>query len=152
MSTTISKKPYSSNSFPSVSTETILFHGAIATKLGLHPTDHKCLVFLFDGPKTASELAMYTGLTPGAQTAVLARLEHAGFIRRTHDTKDRRRVFAEVVSENLTEVAKLFMPLGEAIAELETEYSKEQLAMIHAYENKIAAILHKETLKLSDLI
>jgi len=149
MSTTISNKIYSSNSFPSISTETMLFHGAIAAKLGLNPTDHKCLIFLFDGPKTASELAAYTGLTPGAQTAALGRLEKAGFIRRTHDTKDRRRVFAEVLPDNLAKVAQLFMPLGEAIAKLESEYSMEQLALIHAYENKVAGILHEEILKLS---
>jgi len=151
MSTTISENSYTSDSFSPISTETILFHGAIATKLGLHPTDHKCLIFLFDGRKTASELAAYTGLTPGAQTAVLARLERAGFIRRAHDAKDRRRVFAELIPENLAEIITFFVPLGKAIAQLETEYSKEQLALIHAYENKVAAILHKEMLKLSDL-
>ncbi|HSX07717.1 MAG TPA: MarR family transcriptional regulator [Candidatus Saccharimonadales bacterium] len=149
MSTTISEKTYTSKSFSPISIETMLFHSAIAAKLGLNSTDHKCLIFLFDGPKTASELAAYTGLTPGAQTAALVRLENAGFIRRKHDTQDRRRVFVEVAPENLAAVAKLFIPLGEAVAKLESEYSAEQLALIHAYEDKTAAILREERMKLS---
>src|SRR6516164_2366733 len=76
-----------------LSTATIMFHQAIADRIGLHPTDLKCADILFvKGPLTAGELAELTGLTTGAITGVIDRLEGAGFARREEDRYDRRRV------------------------------------------------------------
>jgi len=59
------------------STAVVLFHHAVAERLGLGPTDHKCLDLLRErGATTGSELASITGLTTGAITGVVARLEH----------------------------------------------------------------------------
>ena len=61
------------------STVTILFHQAIADRLGMNVTDHKCAGILSrSGPITAGELARRTGLTTGAITGVIDRLEQAG--------------------------------------------------------------------------
>lgn len=55
---------------------TILMHEAIANKAGLTGTDHKYLGYLTrHGPMTAGELAKYTGLTTGAVTGLIDRLE-----------------------------------------------------------------------------
>ncbi len=63
-----------------LSAATIMFHQAIADRLGLNPTDHKCLDLLASkGLMTAGELAEMTGLTTGAITGVIDRLEAAGF-------------------------------------------------------------------------
>ena len=63
-----------------------MFHQAIADRLGLNVTDHKCIdLLLMKGPLTAGELAGMTGLTTGAITAVIDRLEKAGFVRREDD-------------------------------------------------------------------
>jgi hypothetical protein len=65
----------------------------VADRLGLNPTDHKCVDFLLmNGPLTAGELATLTALTTGAITAALDRLERAGFAKREDDPDDRRRV------------------------------------------------------------
>src|SRR5260370_4757362 len=70
----------------------VLFHHAVAERLGIGPTDHKCLDLLRErGPMTGSELAALTGLTTGAITGVVARLERAGFLSREPDTHDRRK-------------------------------------------------------------
>ncbi len=73
-----------------LSTETILLHQAIADRLGLNPTDHKCLSLLLDAgePITAGELAVRTGLTTGAITGIVDRLERARFVRRERDPND----------------------------------------------------------------
>ena len=64
------------------STVTIMFHQAIADRLGMNVTDHKCAGILArSGPITAGELARRTGLSTGAITGVIDRLEHAGFAR-----------------------------------------------------------------------
>src|SRR5215510_14383243 len=74
------------------STAVVLFHHAIAERLGLGPTDHKCLDLLRDrGPMAGTDLAAITGLTSGAITGVVARLERAGYLRREQDPRDGRK-------------------------------------------------------------
>lgn len=76
---------------------TVMFHQAVADRLGLHPTDHKCLDLLREeGPMSAGELAEATGLTSGAITGVADRLERAGFLHRESDPHDRRRILLRV--------------------------------------------------------
>lgn len=81
---------------------------AFAQLLGVNRTDGRCLdVVQRMGQITAGELAAQAGLTTGAVTAIIDRLEMAGYLRRVRDTKDRRKVFVE-----LTEVAT---KLGETV-------------------------------------
>src|SRR5699024_4194273 len=62
-----------------LSTAVVLFHEAIAQRLGLSAADLKALgLIMRDGPLTAGALAQRTGLTPGAVTGLVDRLEHAG--------------------------------------------------------------------------
>ena len=90
-------------------TASIMFHQAVADRLGLNVTDHKCVdLLLLNGPLTAGELAQKTGLTTGAVTAVIDRLERAGFARREDDPHDRRRVIVSVVPQRLGEIERLF--------------------------------------------
>ena len=46
--------------------------------------------------RSPPELAAEAGLTTGAVTAVIDRLERAGYARRVRDDEDRRRVKVEV--------------------------------------------------------
>src|SRR5690349_23076125 len=77
-----------------LSARTVLFHDAVASRIGLSATESKCLDIALraNGPLTAGKLAEQTGLTTGAITGVLDRLERAGFIRREKDEADRRQV------------------------------------------------------------
>src|SRR5438067_4977297 len=74
------------------STAVVLFHHAVAEGLGIGPTDHKCLDLLRErGTMTSSEMAAITGLTTGAITGVVGRLERAGYVRRESDPHDGRK-------------------------------------------------------------
>ena len=78
----------------------VLFHQAVAKRLGLGPTDHKCLDVLRDrGAMTGSELAVITGLTTGATTGVVARLERAGYLPREPDQHDGRKQILHLALE-----------------------------------------------------
>lgn len=116
-----------------LSTETVLLHQTIADRLGLNMTDHKCLGFLLDAgePITPGQLAGLTGLTTGAITGIVDRLEDAGFVRRKRDPKDRRRVIIEL---NLDKVRRQVFPLFEQLAKrmsaLAASYSNRDLATI----------------------
>ncbi|MEI0739782.1 MarR family transcriptional regulator [Paenibacillus sp. JTLBN-2024] len=70
------------------SARAVMLHQLISEKLGLNATDHKCLDFLNrTGPVTAGQLAELTGLTTGAVTNVIDRLEQAGYVVRDKDPK-----------------------------------------------------------------
>src|SRR5690606_41380764 len=101
-----------------LSTATVLFHAAVADRLGLGPTDMKCYSILRqEGPLTAGELAERTALTTGAITGVIDRLERANLIRRARDPHDRRRVVLELLHDPEREraIAALYAPTGRAL-------------------------------------
>ena len=79
----------------------VLFQDAVAKWGGVNSTDLQCVGLLMsDGPATPGELAERSGLTAGgAITAVIDRLESAGFVRRERDATDRRRVIVTAVPE-----------------------------------------------------
>ena len=78
--------------------QTVLVSDLVATRVGLNSTDLECLDLLYlAGATTAGRLAAHTGLTSGATTAAIDRLEHAGFVTRRRDSTDRRVVLVEVV-------------------------------------------------------
>jgi predicted ArsR family transcriptional regulator len=77
----------------------VRFYGALADQLGLHITDLICLATLRDrGRATVGELAAELGLTTGAVSRMVNRLEGGGFVRRTRDPYDARRVIVELAA------------------------------------------------------
>ena len=73
---------------------------AVADTIGLNRTDMRCVDILDrQGRLTAGQLAEQTGLTSGAVTTVIDRLEASGYARRTRDTTDRRRIYVELTDE-----------------------------------------------------
>src|SRR5262245_19764396 len=121
--------------FRQLSAATIMFHQAVADRLGMNVTDHKCADILErHGPLTAGELAERTGLTTGAITGVIDRLEKAGFARRAEDPGDRRRVIIEPNRAKMQRViGPLFEGMGRAAAELCASYTTEELRVIRDF-------------------
>src|SRR5688572_11982445 len=112
-----------------LSTATVLFHAAVADRLGLSVTDVKCYSLIRQaGTLTAGELADQTGLTTGAITGVIDRLEKAGLARRARDAGDRRRVIIELVHNPAHELLlqQVYEPMGRDIGELVASYSDEE--------------------------
>ncbi len=96
-----------------------LFSHAVAERVGMHQTDIETMDLLNTiGPMTAGQLSERTGLTSGATTRLIDRLERAGYVRRRHDESDRRCVIIEPVPENLDELSTLFQPLADGITGL----------------------------------
>lgn len=132
-----------------LSTATIMFHQAVADRLGLHPTDHKCIGLLEStGWSTAGELAEATGLTTGAITGVIDRLEAAGFVRREDDPRDRRRVIVRVVPKRYRDIARLFEPFAAAVARMGSRYTQKELATILDFMTRSCDVLRDATLEL----
>ena len=88
-----------------VAAQSVLLSGAVARLAGLNSTDLKCLdLLLLSGGTTAGTLAAHTGLTTGAITSVIDRMEAAGFARRRRDPDDRRRVLVEALPRYVQEI------------------------------------------------
>ncbi|MGH2588162.1 MAG: MarR family transcriptional regulator [Dehalococcoidia bacterium] len=132
------------------SSQTVLYTQAMADRLGLNLTDLLCSgILAVVGPVTAGRLAEMTGLTTGAITGVVDRLEALGYARREADRTDRRRVIIQIVPERVAgEVSSHFAPMLASMAELSAEYSGQSLSLILKYMNDAAVVLREETARL----
>jgi DNA-binding MarR family transcriptional regulator len=132
-----------------LSAATVLFHSAVADQLGLNVTDLKCWdQLVLSGPMTAGRLAEITGLTTGAITGVIDRLEKAGFARREREVLDRRVVMVRPLLEREADVGRLYAPLGRAMLELMQGYSPEEIRLLVVLLERSVSVLQEETLKL----
>jgi DNA-binding MarR family transcriptional regulator len=93
-----------------------LHNHAVADFMGLHATDQECIDLLdWTGPITAGEIGAHLGLSSGAVTGLVDRLEAGGWVRRERDPRDRRRVFVHLSPARGDELWELYRPLAEAI-------------------------------------
>ena len=107
---------------------------AVADYLGINRTDARCLEIIERlGGATAGRLARDSGLSTGAVTTVLDRLERSGLARRTSDPADRRRVLVEITPAARKANEALYRPLVEAAGEHLLRYSQEELALLREY-------------------
>jgi DNA-binding MarR family transcriptional regulator len=104
---------------------------AASELLGINRTDARCVdVILQRGRLTAGELAFAAGLSPGAATTAIDRLERAGYARRVGDPDDRRRVIVEP-TERIAELAEeIYGPLRDSGIVLMQRFSERQLKAI----------------------
>jgi DNA-binding MarR family transcriptional regulator len=126
------------------------FDQAVADAAGLNRTDMRCLDVLGrEGPVTAGRLAEATGLTSGAMTTALDRLERAGFARRTRDSTDRRRVLVEMTPEAQRQAAAFYAPHMAHSERLFQRYDEQQLELLLEFvrEGRELNELHAERLE-----
>jgi DNA-binding MarR family transcriptional regulator len=110
----------------------VMFSQLIASKAGLNSTDNECLDYLMlNGPSTAGQLSAFSGLTTGAVTAVIDRLEKAGYVHREHDKADRRRVMVIPNDEKINQdIMPHAAPMALSVAQLSEEFSDADLETV----------------------
>jgi DNA-binding MarR family transcriptional regulator len=107
------------------------FDQAVADAIGLNRTDMRCLdVIDREGPIPAGRLADATGLTTGAITTVLDRLERAGHARRVRDPDDRRRVLVELTPEAQRHASSFYAEHAALAEGLYQRYTESQLELL----------------------
>ena len=132
-----------------LSTVAVLFHHALAERLGLGPTDLKCYDLLRErGTLTGSDLAAITGLTTGAISGVIGRLERAGLVRRAADPRDGRKQILSPIADRTHDVHAVFRYLHDELAELLGEYDARELSTIGDFLSRTTALLHRQIAQL----
>jgi DNA-binding MarR family transcriptional regulator len=127
------------------------FGQTVAIRFGLSESDIETLEQLIDmGATTAGKLSEITGLTSGAVTRVIDRLEQAGFVRRVPDPADRRRVIVEIVPEKVASVQSTLNRVGSASAKEIGRYTDAQLALITDFLTRMEQITHDEATTLRE--
>jgi len=124
---------------------TVLFHSALASQLGLHPTDYKALGVLDRlGPMSAGELGRHTGLAAASVTNLVDRLERKGYVRREADPTDRRRV---LLHADVSEVSgnEFFASWQRSAAGMWERYTDNELAVIVDFLGDTAERLRART-------
>jgi DNA-binding MarR family transcriptional regulator len=107
------------------------FDQAVADALGLNRTDMRCIDVLHrEGRLTAGQLAEATGLTSGAMTTALDRLERLGYARRVRDSQDRRRVLVEVTPKVMAEAGRFYVEHVALSERLYQRHTTEELELL----------------------
>ncbi|AKU92180.1 MarR family winged helix-turn-helix transcriptional regulator [Vulgatibacter incomptus] len=129
--------------------EGVAFSEALAGRLGINVTDLRCASLVDQvGPMTAGRLAELTGLTTGAITGVLDRMEKAGFVKRTRDPQDRRQVLVETVAARGEDFDRLLAPFLEATEAYCSAYRDEELERFAQFLDGYRELLRDQAARL----
>lgn len=107
---------------------------ALADYLGVHRTDLRCLDLITrQGPRTAGDIARALRLSPSSVTALLDRLERAGYAQRLADPRHGKRVLAAPTQKLADAVSQL---LGQRIRDGQdalSAYDQSQLRLLRDF-------------------
>lgn len=128
----------------------LAFYNALADRLGANLTDMICGELISrTGPITAGELAALTGLTTGAITGVVDRLEKNGFVRRENDPADRRRVILRPLPDQWERGGAIYYKgLHKRFEEVFALYSDEELSAITDFLEQLSEAYDQEAVLL----
>jgi DNA-binding MarR family transcriptional regulator len=119
------------------SAQGVIFGQTVANTVGISGSDLECLDFLnLEGRVKAGRLAEVTGLTTGAITGVVDRLEKAGLVRRERNPEDRRKVFIATVPENIAKVGRFYEHMQRGMQKLWESYSDAELRLLLEFASK----------------
>lgn len=127
-----------------VSAHSVLFSHLMAERAGVRSTDLEAVDILdLAGPMTAGRLAEMTGLTTGAATTLIDRLEAAGYVRREPDPRDRRRVIVRPLPwpEQMTQMVRpAFDMMAKGFEDLCGQYSEAELSLVLDFLTRTNAV------------
>lgn len=121
--------------------QSVIVSQTVAARFGLNTTDLECLDLIqLEGEVPAGRLAAVTGLTSGATTALIDRLERAGYVERIDDPADRRRVLVRIRNGAIDEIARAYTPMHKRLFALWSGYSDAELALVEDFLDRSLAL------------
>jgi DNA-binding MarR family transcriptional regulator len=130
----------------------VLYAEAVAARLGINTTDLECLgVIEARGEASAGELAAATGLTSGAITGVIDRLEEAGLARRHPDARDRRKLQVRMTPSGRARATVHYRRIARAADAIAARYDDDTLALLVDYFTRSRDMMRAEIARLKNL-
>jgi DNA-binding MarR family transcriptional regulator len=128
-----------------ITVELDLFGAEFASKHQLHPTDVRALIHLLDAARAGRQatpgwLGGQLGLNSASATALVDRLEDAGYVRRVRDTRDRRRVFLAVQEQAMTLGWSFFGPLISQMVTAMQAFDDAELSVVRRFLQDMLSI------------
>ena len=125
------------------------YDSEVAVRLGVNHTDLRCIEITQQrGAVSPSELGVALGLTTGSVTAMLDRLEKVGYLTRSPDPGDRRKVIVRVTPEVARRAYEFYRAIAEEGTQLIAPYTAAELEFLtrflrgsrEMYERNLARI------------
>ena len=130
-----------------------IYASAVADSAGISSSDMDCMDFLnLEGRMTAGRLAELTGLTTGAITGVVDRMEKAGLVRRERDAEDRRKVFIAPAKESMAKLGQLYEPLQRAMQKQSGRYTDAEVRLLLRYATESYHSILEATTQLKAMV
>lgn len=122
------------------------FNSAFVDLHRMHSTDVNALIRVRVGREqgestTAGWLGDALGLTSGAVTAVVDRLERSGHLRRVRDEHDRRRVILENSASGKRLADQYFAPIKRQSDEVMDQFTAAELEVVSRYLDATGAAM-----------
>jgi DNA-binding MarR family transcriptional regulator len=141
------------NAMRKTSSQGAMFAKIVADRAGISSADMDCIDFVnVEGRMTAGRLAELSGLTTGAITGVVDRLEKAGYVRRERDETDRRKVFIVPVEERMMQMGRPFQLVQRAMQKQCEGYTDAELKFLLRYATEAYQSMLEATTSLSAAI
>lgn len=129
------------NAMRRMGAQSLIVSQTVAARFGLNTTDLECLDLIqLEGDVPAGRLSAVTGLTSGATTALIDRLERAGYVERIDDPADRRRVLVRIRKGAIGEIARTYIPMHKRLFALWSGYSDAELALVEDFLDRSLAL------------
>ncbi len=125
----------------------IFMHEAIERKAGLSGADHKYLGLILQHKElTAGDISKLTGLTTGAVTGLIDRLEKKKLLKRQFTKDDRRKVIIIPNPENSMKLLQpIFSELQQKTADLIASFTEKEIQIIERYFLEATTIMNETT-------
>jgi DNA-binding MarR family transcriptional regulator len=132
------------------SSQGAMFAKIVSERAGVSSADMECIDFVnVEGRMTAGRLAELSGLTTGAITGVVDRLEKAGMVRRERDESDRRKVFIVPIEERMMEMGRPYELVKRAVQKQWEAYTDAELKFLLRYATEAYQSMLEATTTLS---
>jgi DNA-binding MarR family transcriptional regulator len=135
-------------------TAIVVFHEAVGRLLGLSAVERKCIDVLQRlGPVTAGTIGEHTGLTTGAVTGLMDRLEKAGYVQRARDPRDRRKVVVQLLPNQQLDalLAAAFGPFADDMLKIGAGYTEDERRVIADWIGRTTEVLVANTQRVMSL-
>ncbi len=124
---------------------------ALADRLGLTISDLRAITLLMrKGTVSTSELAAAAGLTSGAATRMVDRLEKANWVERFMDARDRRRVLVVMKKTRRGEIGELYAEMSHSWMSALADKSEAELETVLEIFDRMRGVAREQAQALRD--